>query len=145
MLRLSDFAPFRLNRLADAVSLNLSEIYRVRFGLEISEWRTLVTIGGRKDCTAQRVAASTRMHKTRVSRALAAMETRGLVRRAGSTGDGREQALRLTAAGRRLYAALAPLALERERRLLACLSPAERRGFFQGLARLETSLGLKRE
>lgn len=145
MLRLSDFTPFRLNRLAGAVSENLSEVYRSRFELEISEWRTLVTIARRSDVTAQRVAASTRMHKTRVSRAVAAMHTRGLIRRVGSRSDAREQVLRLTAAGRRLYEDLVPLALERERRLLACMTPAERRGFLAGLARLEESLGLQRE
>jgi hypothetical protein len=34
---LANFVPFRLNRLADAVSQDLSEIYRDRFGLDIPE------------------------------------------------------------------------------------------------------------
>src|SRR5208283_4123466 len=110
-LQLSEFVPFRLNRLAAAVSEYLSVIYRERFGLGIPEWRVLVTIGRHADCTAQQIADSTRMHKTRVSRAVAALRRRALLGRAPSTLDGRELHLRLTAAGRRLYASLVPLAL----------------------------------
>jgi DNA-binding MarR family transcriptional regulator len=141
-LHLPDFLPFRLNRLATAVSLHLSGIYRDRFGLQIPEWRVLVTVGPGRDCTAQRIVASTRMHKTRVSRAVAGLTKRGLLKRRSGGGDGREMQLRLTPAGRRLYAALVPLALERERDLMACLTAAQRRGMVDGIARLERSLQL---
>jgi DNA-binding MarR family transcriptional regulator len=141
-LVLEDFVPFRLNRLADAVSLNLSDIYRDRFGLEIPEWRVLVTVGQAVDCTAQYIAASTRMHKTRVSRAVAALEERKLIERASNEADGRELRLRLAHAGQRMYADLVPLALARESGLLSCLSPTERRGFLGALSRLESALEL---
>jgi DNA-binding MarR family transcriptional regulator len=141
-LVLADFVPFRLNRLADAVSVNLSDIYRDRFGLEIPEWRVLVTVGQRRACTAQHVVASTRMHKTRVSRAVASLEGRDLLVRGSSAADGREFSLQLTRAGRRMYAALVPLALQRERELLACLSDGERRAFLGAMAKLEASLRL---
>jgi DNA-binding MarR family transcriptional regulator len=136
-LRLENFVPFRLNRLASAVSEHLSEIYRTRFGLEIPEWRVLVTVGQRNDCTAQFVAASARMHKTRVSRAVAALTKKKLIERAASADDARERHLQLTPSGRRLYAALVPFALERERSLLACLDEPQRRGLIAGLTRLE--------
>jgi len=141
-LLLTDFVPFRLNRLAEAVSRNLSEIYRQRFGLEIPEWRVLVTLGQRRDCTSRKVSASTRMHKTRVSRAVASLAERKLIERARTHADGREVPLQLTRAGRRMYAALVPLALERERRLLSCMKDAERREFVSGLSRLERWLEL---
>jgi DNA-binding MarR family transcriptional regulator len=141
-LLLTDFVPFRLNRLADAVSQNLSSIYRRRFGLEIPEWRVLVTVGERPDCTAQHVALSTRMHKTRVSRAVASLTKRKLIERASNSEDGREMRLHLTNTGRRVYAALIPLALERERALLSCLSDTQLQDFLAGLTRLEESLEL---
>jgi DNA-binding MarR family transcriptional regulator len=50
--------------------------------------------------------------------------------------------LRLSRSGRRMYAQLVPLALRRERALLACMSARELRGFIAGLARLEGFLGL---
>ncbi len=142
-LVLEDFVPFRLNRLADAVSVNLSEIYRDRFGLEIAEWRVLVTVARRRDCTAQHIASSTRMHKTRVSRAVASLEDRKLIARTPNGADGREWSLQLTPAGQRLYSSLVPLALQRQVRLLSCLSEVERRAFLAAMAKLEASLELR--
>jgi len=141
-LRLAGFVPFRLNRLAAEVSQHLSVIYRGRFALEIPEWRVMATVGQERGCTAQQVAASTRMHKTRVSRAIAQLRRRGLIERATSAQDRRALELRLSAAGRRMYAQLVPLALARERALLACLSAPQRRALLQGLERLEQFLGL---
>jgi DNA-binding MarR family transcriptional regulator len=139
---LANFVPFRLNRLADAVSQDLSEIYRDRFGLEIPEWRVLVTVGQRRDCTAQHVAASTRMHKTRVSRAVASLTKRKLIERIACIADGRELRLRLTKAGRKVYEVLVSLALERERALLAKMSHGHSQAFVAALAQLEGALRL---
>jgi len=142
---LANFVPFRLNRLADAVSQDLSQIYRDRFGLEIPEWRVLVTVGQRRDCTAQHVAASTRMHKTRVSRAVASLTRRKLTGRIAGAADGRELRLRLTKAGQRVYDVLVPLALERERALLAKIGDDHAQRFIAALAEFEGALGLNDE
>jgi DNA-binding MarR family transcriptional regulator len=143
-LQLGNFVPFRLNRLAAEVSEHLAEIYRERFGLDVPEWRVIATVGPERGCTAQYIAGSTRMHKTRVSRAIAHLEERGLMTRAIRSDDRREMELRLTKAGQRLYAELVPLALERERTLLACMSREQLRAFTTGLDCLETFLGLRR-
>ena len=142
-LELAGFVPYRLNRLAVGVSNHLSDIYRDRFGLDVPEWRVMATVGSQHSCTAQHVAQSTRMHKTRVSRAIAHLEARDLIERASSTADRREREVRLTKAGRRMYAELVPLVLERERELLACLSKEQLRGFVAGMEALETFLGLQ--
>ena len=143
-LQLGDFVPFRLNRLAAEVSEHLATIYRERFGLEIPEWRVMATVGPERGCTAQYIARSTRMHKTRVSRAIAHLEKRGLMTRVTSSADRREMELCLTKAGRRVYAELVPLALERESILLACLTREQLRAFTTGLDCLETFLGLRK-
>ncbi|GAC1692327.1 MAG: MarR family transcriptional regulator [Steroidobacteraceae bacterium] len=142
-LQLARFVPFRLNRLTAAVSQHLAAAYRGRFALEIPEWRVMATVGQDPNCTAQHVAASTRMHKTRVSRAIAHLVRRRLLARVPRPGDRREMQLRLSASGRRLYAQLVPLALARERALLACMSARELRGFLTGLARLEVYLDIE--
>ena len=142
-LQLGDFVPFRLNRLAAEVSEHLATVYRERFGLEIPEWRVMATVGPERGCTAQYIARSTRMHKTRVSRAIAHLEKRGLMTRVTSSADRREMELRLTKAGRRVYAELVPLALERESILLACMSREQLRAFVAGLDCLETFLKLR--
>src|SRR5215475_12205629 len=142
-LHLPSFVPFRLNRLAVAVSNYLSVIYRERFGLDVPEWRVMATVGPERGCTAQYIAGSTRMHKTRVSRAIAHLEQKGLMTRVTSSEDRREMDLRLTKAGQRMYAELVPLALERERPLLACMTKEQLRAFTSGLDRLEMFLGLR--
>jgi DNA-binding MarR family transcriptional regulator len=141
-LHLSTFVPFRLNRLAVAVSEHLSEVYRKRFELEIPEWRVIATVGPEFGCTAQHIADSTRMHKTRVSRAIAHLEKRRLIERTCCANDRREMQLRLTKAGRLMYVELVPLALERERALLARLSETQLHAFTQGLQLLEEFLGV---
>ena len=142
-LELAGFVPYRLNRLAVGVSDHLADIYRQRFGLDIPQWRVMATVGSRHGCTAQYIAASTRMHKTRVSRAIGELEERDLIERASSTADRREREVRLTKSGRRMYMGLVPLVLERERELLGCLSKEQLRGFLSGLEALEAFLGLK--
>jgi DNA-binding MarR family transcriptional regulator len=143
-LQLGNFVPFRLNRLAAEVSEHLAAIYRERFGLDVPEWRVIATVGPERGCTAQYIAGSTRMHKTRVSRAIAHLEERGLMTRVTRSDDRREMELRLTKAGQRLYAELVPLALERERTLLSCMTREQQRAFTAGLDCLETYLGLRR-
>lgn len=141
-LLLANFTPFRISRLASGISDQLAQLYQERFGLEIPEWRVIATIGSSWTCTAQHIADSTRMHKTRVSRAIAHLVTRGLVERTCNADDRREMELRLTKAGRAMHAELVPLALERERALLACLNEEELRAFNEGLDRLEEFLRL---
>lgn len=142
LLHLNAFMPFRLNRLASAMSEQLAEIYETRFGLDIPGWRVLATLGEFGEQHAQFIAHSTRMHKTRVSRAVAALAERGFVASAESRTDRREVPLRLTSKGKRLYEQLVPLALARERELLQSLDPGERVAFANAVSRLEEDLGL---
>ena len=143
LLELAAFVPFRLNRLATGVSEYLAAVYEARFGLDIPQWRVIATVGSQHECTAQYIAASTRMHKTRVSRAIAELEARELIERGSSTEDRRERQVRLTKNGRRLYTELVPLALERETSLLACLSSEQLTGFLTGMETLERFLQLE--
>jgi len=141
-LLLTNFTPFRLNRLAKGVSDHLAEVYKHKFGLEIPEWRVIATVGPMWSCTAQHIADTTRMHKTRVSRAIANLVKRDLIERTSNADDRREMELRLTKSGRAMYTELVPLALERERALLASLNEEELRAFNEALDRLEEFLGL---
>jgi DNA-binding MarR family transcriptional regulator len=141
-LLLTQFTPFRLNRLAQGVSDHLAEVYKHKFGLEIPEWRVIATVGPMWSCTAQHIADTTRMHKTRVSRAIANLVKRDLIERTSNADDRREMELRLTKSGRTMYTELVPLALERERALLASLNEEELRAFNEALDRLEEFLGL---
>ena len=140
-LDLEHFLPFRLNRLADLVSRQLAEAYQERFGIDVPQWRVIATLGPDRSFTAQFIAEATRMHKTRVSRAVAELTAEGLITATESPADRREFQLALTAKGRRLYHKLVPLALAREQEIFSCLGSTDRDAFLIALERLEHGLG----
>ena len=74
-LDLESFLPYRLNRIADVVSRRFAAVYRERHGLTRPEWRALATIGQFGTVTASRIVEHSAMHKTKVSRAVAALNT----------------------------------------------------------------------
>jgi DNA-binding MarR family transcriptional regulator len=80
-LDLDSFLPYRLDILADAVSRALSRLYKDRYGLAVPEWRVLAHLGQYAPITAKAIAVHSRMHKTKVSRAVAELERLGFVRR----------------------------------------------------------------
>jgi DNA-binding MarR family transcriptional regulator len=140
---LFQFVPFRLNRLAAEVSAELSSEYRERYGLDIPEWRVLATLGFRDDaCSAQYIVHCTRTHKSTISRAVTALMTRQLIERVENENDRREYNLRLARKGKALYDELIPRLLRKEREILSCLSPRERKDLMAMLGKIEQSLEL---
>jgi len=86
--------------------------------------------------TAKAVGAHSHMHKTKVSRAVDALEKRKLVVRRKNHADRREAYLSLTPAGRAIYRELAPGALEFARRLFETVDAADRAAFERAIDRL---------
>jgi DNA-binding MarR family transcriptional regulator len=139
-LDLDNFLPYRLDILADAVSRALSRLYKERYGLAVPEWRVLAHLGQYAPITAKAIAAHSRMHKTKVSRAVAELERLGYVRRGAGDEDRREEPLSLTAKGKAVYDDLAPKAADFARHLLDDLSAAERKALESAIDRLLTRL-----
>jgi DNA-binding MarR family transcriptional regulator len=135
-LKLDTFLPYRLNVVASLVSQALSRIYVDRYGLGVPEWRILVTLGEFEVMTAKAVGAHSHMHKTKVSRAVSALERRKLLSRRENRADRREAFLSLTPAGRAIYYDLAPGALDFAYRLFAVIDPADRGAFERAMIRL---------
>lgn len=111
ILRLSRFLPYQLNHLAETVSRSFSKIYAEKYGIGIPEWRVIATLGEHEVMTARDISTATSMHKTKVSRAVAALEKRDFIARDRNPDDMREQALRLAPAGIALYEDIIPKAL----------------------------------
>ena len=89
--------------------------------------------------TAKAIGAHSSMHKTKVSRAVRALDERRWLFRQESAADRREEVLRLTPLGRRIYCDIIPRALAFEADILAKLGP-EARSFMAALERLEAGL-----
>ncbi len=138
-LRLDAFLPYRLSVASNAVSDAIASAYRALFGLAIPEWRLIAVIAEASAITPQAIAARTRMDKVTVSRAAAALAGRGLIARTPNPRDARSHLLTLTRAGTRLYAEVAPKALELEAQLFEGWAAPERAALSAMLARLETA------
>ncbi|MGX8008000.1 MarR family winged helix-turn-helix transcriptional regulator [Mesorhizobium sp. ORM8.1] len=144
-LELESFLPYRLYRLADAVSREFSRIYKERHGLTRPEWRTLSGLGQRGTMTATELGEQSAMHKTKVSRAVAELERRRWLTRTPDENDRRIEHLALTKAGLSAYREMVPLAKAFERELLARLSAQERSAIVSGVTALEASLASDRK
>lgn len=117
-LNLEHFLPYRLNKIASLVSKEFRTVYGPDFDLTIPEWRVLATLGQFEQMSAREIGIHSSMHKTKVSRAVRALEERRWLHREGNEQDRREEILSLTSSGRRYYDSIVPRAAAFERKLL---------------------------
>jgi len=118
VLLLEEFIPYRLARVAEAVSVDFASLYRSRYGLTRPEWRVFATIGQFSETTATRIGCHSAMHKTKVSRAITGLERRNWITRTTDTRDRRIEQVKLTPEGRRRYKELVTIAQHFERSLI---------------------------
>ena len=123
---LDSFFPWRLARLAEAVSQAIGQVYGERFDLTRDEWRVIAALAGAGEVRTAHVLDSSALDKMRVSRALARLQERGLVARVADPDDRRGQLLRLLPPGEALHRRIVPMVQAREAFLLDALEPAER-------------------
>lgn len=126
-LDLQRFLPYRLAVLASAVSHSVAAVYAERFELSREQWRVLAALAQGDGVNATDIGAVTTLDKMAVSRAVAGLEARGLLRREIDADDRRHRILRLTAGGRAMFRKIAPMAQARETFLLEALDDDERR------------------
>jgi len=124
-LKLNAFLPYRLSVLAAIVSEGLAKIYGERFGIGVPEWRVLATVGEFRSITAKAIGAHAHMGKVKVSRAVAALEGRGLIQRNQNADDMREAFLVLTPEGDEMYRRIVPMARDYADALRGALSRDE--------------------
>jgi DNA-binding MarR family transcriptional regulator len=135
-LQLDQFLPYRLSVLTNVVSGAIAASYARRFALTIPEWRVLAVLGENSELSAAQVAQRTAMDKVAVSRAVASLLRARRISRSIASADRRRSALRLTAAGRQVYAEVVPIALNYERQLLQPLEAGDQAALDRILAAL---------
>jgi DNA-binding MarR family transcriptional regulator len=141
---LQDFLPYLLNMAAEECSLAFQRYYKDRYGMLRQEWRVLFHLGRYGEMTATEISRRARLHKTRISRAVAALESRGMVSRDRLENDRRAEILRLTRAGRAAYDDLSAEAAAYNARLLEPLAAEEREiltGMLRRLAAIDRGAG----
>ena len=133
---LGDFLPYLLNRAAEETSLGFRACYRERYGMLRTEWRVLFHLGRHGAMTARDVCARARLHKTKVSRAVKALEAKRFLSRAVSEHDRRLETLTLTRGGRAAYRDLAGAACRYDAELASLFDADEARVLRRCLRRL---------
>ncbi|QJF51875.1 MarR family winged helix-turn-helix transcriptional regulator [Roseobacter ponti] len=138
---LPQFLPYLLNQAAEAVSRDFQGYYRDRYGMLRTEWRVLFHLGCYGEMTAGRICGLASIHKTKVSRAVRALEVKRYLRRTTSAQDRRVETLALTPSGQRVFRDLQAAAEQYERDITSVLSPTEVSSLRSMLLKLEKGAG----
>lgn len=123
---LQDFTPYLLNLASEATSLAFQRHYKDTYGMLRTEWRVLFHLGQYGPQLARDICNRARLHKTKVSRAVAALEQKRYLRRHDDAEDRRQERLELTRTGSRVFVDLRQAAREFDSALVGQFSPAER-------------------
>ncbi|GAB4348280.1 MAG: MarR family transcriptional regulator [Oricola sp.] len=140
---LETFLAYRLDRISEAVSRHFQPVYRDQHGMTRPEWKVLAHLGEAETLTAREIVRRTGLHKTKVSRAVSALEKRRWLDRTRDEADRRIEHLALTARGRTEYDKLVGLLMARERELLHRLDGDKMRTIAEALSILEGMTGSK--
>jgi len=107
-----------------------------QYAVNVREWRVLAVLGSYQPITSAGIVEVTGLDKATVSRALDALDRKGMIRRAPHPEDGRASLLSLTEAGVELNNRIVPEATAQGRAYEAGLEPEERAELLRLLAKL---------
>lgn len=133
---IEDFTPYLLNQAAEVASLAFQRHYKGRYGILRTEWRVLFHLGRYGDMPAREICTRARLHKTKVSRAVAALQAKRYLTRSADVKDRRVERLTLTSEGRRVYRDLYAVAQRFDAELLAPFTENEQAVLRRCLVRL---------
>lgn len=133
---LVDFTPFLLNIAAESTSLAFQQHYKTRYGMLRTEWRVVFHLGQYGPMHAKDICDRARIHKTKVSRAVAALEAKRFLVRDAETRDKRQELLSLTPTGKTVFRELFQAARRFDDDLLSDFTEEERAVLKTCLARI---------
>ena len=122
---LQNFLPYLLNQASEESSLSFQKIYKDRYGMLRTEWRVLFHLGIYGRMTAKEIGTRSKMHKTKISRAVAKLAERRFLTRERDEDDRRLEYLELTRAGQQAYRDLRSVADEYDKQLASQFSQDE--------------------
>ncbi len=112
-----NFTPYLLNMAAEETSDKFSSVYKNRYGMTRTEWRVLFHLGRYGRMNANEIGRRSKIHKTKISRAVRALEEKRFLSRELSDEDRRVEYLELRKDGQDAYKVLVSHAEEYERHL----------------------------
>ncbi|KAA8610503.1 MarR family transcriptional regulator [Salipiger aestuarii] len=133
---LAGFTPYLLTLAAESQSDVFSRNYRDLYGMLRTEWRVLYHLGRYGELSAREISERARIHKTKVSRAVRALEEKRFLARVTSDTDRRSERLSLRAPGRAAFDVLSQAARDYEAALERRLGTRDARTLRRLLKRL---------
>ncbi|MDJ0612371.1 MAG: MarR family transcriptional regulator [Rhizobiaceae bacterium] len=133
---LTDFLPYLLNQAAEVTSRDFEPYYKKKYGMLRTEWRVLFHLGQYGTLTAKDICQRARIHKTKVSRAVHALEQKRYLSREQLPDDRRHEKLDLTRSGQRVFKDLETEAQNFDRQMMTSFTEEEYQMFRSLLARV---------
>jgi DNA-binding MarR family transcriptional regulator len=133
VLELDDFVPYYVRAIANRLAQAASRLYQRKFGIGLTEWSCLSTLGKEEEISASRICEMSGFDKALVSRGLGSLEAKGFIQSSPVEDHNRRRLIRFTPTGRSLYLEIRELALIREQRLLEGLTRPERSALLASL------------
>lgn len=124
---IQNFMPYLLNQAAEISSIEFQAYYKQRYGMLRTEWRVLFHLGRYGEITAKEICERARLHKTKVSRAVSALEDKRFLTRKQLEGDRRHEGLSLTKGGLAAFEDLSVAAQKFDEKLMGQFSDEEAR------------------
>jgi DNA-binding MarR family transcriptional regulator len=140
--RLDDLLPYLMNRLVSRLNQNLSERLRRR-GYSFQDWRILAVLAAHDGITLSQLAEAAVIPQPTVSRLVASLARRGLLRRRARAGDSRFIEARVTPRGRAAYRKMLPLAVDEYRGAVAGFDKAEAEWLRRATLRMIGNIGVE--
>jgi len=103
MFDLTSFLPFELHQASEVQSQSFAKIYREKYEMTRTEWRVFAHLGEAEMMTATEIGQASKLHKTKISRAVFSLENRGWLIRTTDAEDRRINSLMLSKRGRSAY------------------------------------------
>lgn len=128
----------RLTVLSSRYMIPINALLERDQGLSRDDVTVTICLSITNATSAQEIVRYTGRPKNSVSRAVASLEERGVLRRSSDASDRRSSKLSLTAQGRRLFDRVAACFVERDALMLDPLSERERRDFNRLLNKIAT-------
>jgi DNA-binding MarR family transcriptional regulator len=140
--RLDDLLPYLMNRLVGRLNQNLAERLRRR-GYSFQDWRILAVLAAHDGITLSQLAEASVIPQPTVSRLVARLARRGLLRRRVRSGDSRFVEARITPRGRAAYRRMLPLAVDEYRRAAVGFDRAETEWLKRATLRMIGNIGIE--
>lgn len=134
--RFQRLASYRLRKLASLSDQFIELRYRRKFGLRTPEVGIMAVVGASSPVSFKMTCIESDLEKSKVSRVVAQLLNKGLLKKREDPADQRSFHLTLTAAGKKMYWAMYADAVARNDQWIAALPKKQQAQFLASLERL---------